>query len=690
MKPMKSRRVFSAAIALAMTGSMGLMTLVNPGTAMAASGIVTIPEPATSTLDPAQWGPQQLLDAGALFEGLVGYNQQGRIEKKVASGWKASDGDMVWTFYLRHNARWSNGQPVTAQDFYYAWMRLASPQDSTGALWSGAMGQVANAWAYHGGAVPASEVGLKVINNYTLQMHLVAPLDILPFLTTSSSMPLYPPSVTAHPTTWYLPQNFVGNGPYVVSSFTINGEIKMTRNKDYVGAPGEYNVGNVNQIDVIPTPTVPVEDYLGHSLSTALITSAADYVYAKGHMKSQLHKTPVGDINYLEWDKSVDPSPLNNKLVREAIAMAINRQPIAAEAESGLVSATSIPAIPDWPPAKYEHNPYSFNVSAARRLLAKAGYPNGKGMPTLYLYTDTSTGTGSNPQYVPMAEAVAAELKQNLGLKFTIQVENPTIWGELSTDGMLKGILPGYDIASGGENWAGADPGSYPLSINQWVTEWASGAIGPQSYRDHAENWFFYTYDPQEVKAWGNPSNAQEGVQFSQWQPIISAAKKAIPVIMAFWKKQPADFFDNNSGLGPGSLTLDQTLNNYVASYKTAKTPAEKHADWVSFWKWVGTYVSSPGDASLGLVDQAYVMTHEPQLQYDIWSWTGVLWSSTGQQALKLAAKISNTLMASGYIVPLNYEDDNYLVQPGLQNVDPNPDIGAFGNFYNLQYLNLK
>ncbi len=95
----------------------------------------------------------------------------------------------------------------------------------------------------------------------------------------------------------------------------------------------------------------------------------------------------MGDINYLEWDKLVDPSPLNNKLVREAIAMAIDRQPIAAEAESGLVSATSIPAIPDWPPAKYEHNPYAFNVSAARRLLAKAGYPNGKGMPTLYLYT---------------------------------------------------------------------------------------------------------------------------------------------------------------------------------------------------------------------------------------------------------------------------------------------------------------
>ncbi len=684
---MKVKRLVSIGLALATTSAMGTMTLFNSGTAMAASKVVMIPEPATSSLDPAQWGPQQLLDAGALFEGLVGYNQKNRIEKKVAASWKVTDNNQVWTFYLRHNARWSNGQPVTAQDFYYAWMRLASPQDSTGALWSGAMGQVVNAWAYHGGAVKASQVGLKVINNYTLQMHLVAPLDILPFLTTSSSMPLYPPSVTGHPTNWYLPQYFVGNGPYVVSSFTINGEINLTRNKDYVGAPGEYNVGNVSEIKVIPTPTVPVEDYMSHALSTAIITAGSDYKYAQEHLKSELRKTPVAAINYLEWDKSVDPSPLNNQLVREAIAMAINRQPIATTAENGLVTATSIPSIPGWPPAPYEHNPYPFNVTKARDLLAKAGYPNGHGIPNLYLYCETTAG---NPQYVPMAEAVAAELKQNLNINFTLQTLAPTQWGYLTNEGMLQGIKPGYNIASGGANWANTDPGSYPLSINQWVTEWASGAIGPQSYRQHAENWYFYNYDPQEVKAWGNPNNAQEGVQFSQWQPIIAAAKKAIPVILAFWKKQPTDFFDNNSGIGPGSIPLKVTLNTYIDSYKTAKTPAQKHADWVSFWKWVGTYPSSPGDASLGLVDQAYIMTHEPKLQYDIWSWTGVLWSATGTQGLKLAGKIANTLMASAYFVPLNYENDVYVVQPGLQNVDMNPDLGAFGNYYNLQYLNLK
>lgn len=677
-------RALSMATAMVTTVGLGAFAFIAPASAMAAEpSVVKIPEPAMSSLDPAQWGAQQLLDAGTIFEGLVGYNQSGLPEKKIAARWTATDHRQVWTFYLRHNARWSNGQPVTAEDFYYAWMRLAAPTDTTGALWSSAMSQVKNAWNYHAGAVPASQVGLKVINPYTLQMHLVAPLDILPFLDTGSSMPLYPPAVRAHPTTWYLPKYFVGDGPYVVSRFVPNGAITLTRNKDYVGAPGEYNVGNVGRIEITPTPTVPVEDYLGNTLDTALITGASDYVYAKSHFPGQLHRAALPVINYLEWDKSVDPSPLNNPLVREAIAMAIDRQPIARETESGLVGATAIPATPKWPTAKYEHSPFGYNVARARKLLAKAGYPDGRHMPTLYLYCDTTAG---NPQFVPMAEAIAAELKQHLNLTFKIQTENPTLWGQLSTQGMLKGILPGYVIAQEGPNWAGTDPGSLPLGISQWVTEWAAGGIGPQWFRNHAKNWFFYPYDPQEVKAWGNPNDPSAGVKFSQWQPLIRAARQAIPFIEAWWKKQPPAFYDNN---GPSGVPLPTQLNDFIASYKKAKTPAEKHAAWVSFWEFVGTHLTGPGNTALGLVDAAWLMKHEPKLQYDIWSWTGVLWSSSGVSADKLAAKIADDLMASGYFVPLNFEYAIYLAKPGLQNVEPSP-YNFVGGYYNLQYLNMK
>ena len=682
------RRAVSVAMAAAMTAGMSALALVAPGSAaMAASRTVTVPEAAISSLDPADWGPQQLLDAGTLFEGLVGYNQQGQPEKKIAKSWTVSKNNMVWTFHLRHNARWSNGAPVTAEDFYYAWMRLASPQDTAGALWSSAMSQVANAWNYHGGIAKASQVGLKVINKWTLQMHLVAPLNILPFLDTGSSMPLYPPDVHGHPTTWFMPQYFVGDGPYKVTSFVPNGEIKMTRNSYYVGASGEYNVGNIQNIDVIPVPTVPVEDYESNAISTALITSTSDYTFAKQHLKNQLHKVPLAAINYFEWDKSVNKSPLDNKEVRAAIAMAIDRRPIAFTALSGMVSPTTIPSIPGWPTAKAEHNPYSYNVKKARALLAKAGYPGGKGMPTIYIYVET---LAVNPQYVPMAEAIASELQTNLGLHFKIEPVNTTEYGILASGGMQQGIKPGYSIVTNSANWAGTDPGSLPLGISNWITEEDMGDVGPLSFRQHAELWNFYSYDPQEVTAWGNPNNNSMGVKFSQWQPLIKAAQQAIPIVNAFWAKQPKDFYLNN-GPGPSPIPLTTTLNQYIASYKTAKTATEKHANWVSFWKWVGTYpTGGTGGAHLGVVDQAYVMQHEPSFAYDIWAWTGVLWSQNGPSAVTWAAKISNTIMASAYYVPLNWEAGIYLAKPGLTNVEPNPYPGNFGNFYNLQYMTYK
>ena len=109
------------------------------------------------------------------MEGLYGYNDKNQIVPKIATGYKVSGGGKVWTFSLRHDARWSNGKPVTAQDFYYAWMRLLSPQDSTGALWASVAQYAVNAWQYHAGAATASQVGIKVLNPYAIQLRLTAP-----------------------------------------------------------------------------------------------------------------------------------------------------------------------------------------------------------------------------------------------------------------------------------------------------------------------------------------------------------------------------------------------------------------------------------------------------------------------------------------------------------------------------------
>lgn len=253
----------------------------------------------------------------------------------------------------------------------------------------------------------------------------------------------------------------MGDGPYVVHSFVINGELELTRNPDYVGNPGEVNVGNVQQINLLPAPTVPVEDYESNKLDIALITSPSDYKYALQHFKGQVHRAPEAEINYLGWDHSLDASPLDNQKVREAIATAINRRPITNPVLNNMAYTTSVVGYPGFPGYDLQHNPYSYNPGAARKLLAAAGYPDGKGMPVLHLYTQAGSATE-----VSTAEAVAQELHSALNLNFKISPVNGTEYGLLSYGGTATNILPGYAVDTGVANWNEA----YSLSLGSAIS----------------------------------------------------------------------------------------------------------------------------------------------------------------------------------------------------------------------------
>lgn len=282
------------------------------------------------------------------MEGLTGYNAKNHVVLKIASKIVSSHHERDWTIYLRHNARWSNGKSVTAQDFYDAWMYVVSPKN--------------------------------------------------PFWT---------------------PKYFVGDGPYLVKSFVPNGQIVLARNPQYVGASGQMNVGNIQSITIEPTSSVPVEDFLAGKLSAAVIQTSSDYRYVQGNakLKADLHVAPTANINYLEWDKSPQPSPLYKVNVRRAVALAINRSPIVNSVLAGMAGSANTFAYPGWPTAKLER-PVGYNVQEARRLLAKAGYANGKNLPTIYLYTETQA---NNPTWINVAEAIAQELKQNLNM--TVKIE---------------------------------------------------------------------------------------------------------------------------------------------------------------------------------------------------------------------------------------------------------------------------
>ncbi|GMA60387.1 peptide ABC transporter substrate-binding protein [Alicyclobacillus fastidiosus] len=642
---------------------------------------VTIPLPTTptiSTLDPSQWGAQILIDQGTVMEGLYGYSPTGKIVPKIATHYTVSKDGLVWTFYLRHNAKWSNGKPVTANDFYYAWMRVASPDNTTGAVWASVMTYVKNVVQYHAGSVPASQVGLKVINPYEIQLTLSVPHNILGAMVISGSMPLYAPSIKAHPNDWYLPQNFVGDGPYIIKSFMPNGKITLVRNPNYVGAPGEVNVGNVQMINVIPGPTVPVEDFMADRLDAAVIPTPSDYRYVVTHpqLKAQLHSQSDNQVEYLEWDKSTEASPLEKLQVRQAIAMAIDRAPIVNNVLSGMGGITNVFGFPGWPTYSLQ-KPLPYDVQKAQQLLAQAGYPGGKGMPTLYLYTQT---TSDNPNSVPIAEALAEELKQNLDINFKIVPEASTMYGNIVWGGLNQGIHPGYVVGGGTPNFS--DANSLPIGANQEVL--FAGTVGPLDYRVHASNYYYPTYDPDDVKEFGNPDNPNMGVKWSDWLPLQKAAEADIKYLDAWTAKQPAAY--QKVLVASGQATNAQQWTNLMNAWKQAKTPADKHTAWVNAWKFVGDYSAGNGGANIGLNGQVWDDEHMPHDVYLATMWNAELNGAISQKAEDdLTANIDNFMLQQGYGIPLYYFKTFYLEKPGLTGIEANP--WSWGNLFQMQYL---
>lgn len=641
---------------------------------------IAVAAPYIQTLDPSDWAAQILVDQGTLMEGLYGYSPTGQIVPKIATGYKVSDGGLVWTFYLRHNARWSNGAPVTAQDFYYSWMRTASPKNSSDAMWASVMNYVAEAYAYHDGSAPASAVGVKVVNPYEIQLRLSAPHNILGEMVTSGSMPLYPPSVEAHPTNWYLPQYFVSDAPYTLKTFVPSGEITIVRNPFYIGHPGEENVGNISEMNLVPQSTVPVEDYLAGKLSIADITTPSDYKYVLDHpsLKAQLHVQTDNQVEYLQWDKSTMASPLDNLDVRQAIAMAIDRQPIVDNVLAGMAGATDVFGFKGWPTYSLQH-PLTYNVQKARQLLAKAGYPGGKGFPTITIYAEVAS---VSPNSIPVAEAIAAELKQNLGINTQIVPENATLFGDITYAGLNSFVKPGYVIGGGTPNWV--DITSLPIESNQDLYNY--GTVGPLWFRQHMAQAFYNAYDPSDVALMGNPTNPSEGTKPSDWAPLEKAAKADIAYIEAWDAKQPAAYRELALEV-PGTESDQQLWDGLLAAYHQAKTPAEQHTAWVNAWKFLGSYSTGNGGANIGLNEQVWIDQHETKAIHDVYMWEAEIGGTVNeQQGVRLAANIDNYMLQQGYGMPLYYYETFLLEKPGLSGVIANP--WSWGSVYQMQYLN--
>jgi oligopeptide transport system substrate-binding protein len=350
--------------------------------------------------------------ASALFEGLVAEDPVDlHPVPGVAESWEISADTLTYTFHLRAGARWTNGEPVTAQDFVASCRRALSP--ALGATNLEFVDPVRNARAYRTGQLTDfAQVGVTAPDARTLRIQLEHPAPyFLSLLTNPIWFPVYLPALekcgspTARDNRWMRPATFVGNGPFTLKEWNPGTLILVEKSPTYWDAA----TVRLRAIRFIPATSVDTEERAfraGQLHITEALPLARLDVY-RHENNPALTVSPFLDTYF--YRLNVTRPILSETKVRRALSLAVDRRMINDTILRGQQRPAYAFTPPDCTPG---YTPPALAVSdpvAARALLAEAGYPGGKGLPPLELLINIS----GNHQII--AEAVQAMWRRELG-----------------------------------------------------------------------------------------------------------------------------------------------------------------------------------------------------------------------------------------------------------------------------------
>ena len=327
----------------------------------------------------------------ALFEGLVAKHPKTlAIEPGVAESWTISADLMTYTFNLRKNARWSNGDIITAGDFVYSWQRALMP--ALGNLYAYMFYYVKNAEDFFKGKISDfGQVGVKAVDDFTLVVELNTPTPFfLQLLDHHSYFPVHRGTIEKfgamdeRGTRWTRPGNFVGNGPFVLKDWKLNRVLTVEKSPTY------WDTGRVRlqAIQYYPIQNRSTEERMfraGQLHITEDIPNDKIANYQRDNPAVTVI-TPWLGTYFFRFNTTI--KPLDDVRVRRALALSINREQIVNSVAKG----GEIPAYTFTPP---DTNGYTskesinYDIEQARQLLVEAGYPGGKDFPELELIFNT-------------------------------------------------------------------------------------------------------------------------------------------------------------------------------------------------------------------------------------------------------------------------------------------------------------
>lgn len=352
-----------------------------------------------------------------LYEGLISETADGDLEPGVAASWRISPDGLRYIFKLRRDARWSNGDPVTADDFVQSWRRIIDPK--TGSYYSQTLVPINNAEEIIAGKLSPEKLAVTAKDATTLEVLLKAPTPyFLGLLTHSSTYPLHQPSLKRFGDKFTRPGNLVSNGAYILDEWVVQSHIRVRRNPQY------WNNKNtrIEQVYFHPIDDISSElkRYRAGEIDITETVPIARLDWIRKNLGSELHISPYLGVYYLAFNLTRPPFRDNPKL-RQALSMVVNREVLTDKIlKTGDIAAYSWvpPGVANYAGVEYEWKtwPFSKRVKTAQRLFREAGYDEKHPL-------DVEIRFNTSENHKKIALVVASMWKQHLGVKTRLHNE---------------------------------------------------------------------------------------------------------------------------------------------------------------------------------------------------------------------------------------------------------------------------
>lgn len=387
------------------------LAIAGPAAAQVAYHLGNSGEP--TSVDPHKIsGTWENRPTGDMFLGLVTEAADASEIPGAAESWAISADGRTYTFKLRSGATWSDGQPVTAEDFVFSLRRILDP--ATAAKYASLLYPILNAQEFNKGAEKdPAKLGVRAIDKATLEITLKAPTPyFLSQLTHYTAWPVPKHVVEAKGNDWVKPGNFVSNGPYTLAEWVPNTHMKVTKN------PRFYDAANVKIDQVFYYPTedrsAALRRFRARELDANTDFASDQYEFLKKELPNETKVSAYLGIFYYAFN--VTRPPFNDVRVRNALSMVINREAVTDQ----VLKTGEVPAYSFVPPGtgnygtpayvSWKDKPYAERVAEAKKLMAEAGFGPNNPLKFQFKYN-----TSENNKRI--AIATAAMWKQALGVE---------------------------------------------------------------------------------------------------------------------------------------------------------------------------------------------------------------------------------------------------------------------------------